>query len=273
MDRASVFGTEGRGFESLRAGHSFCLVWPWVALNGLVWLRCGVSPSRPFVERLDRGRAELINASPPGRLINYSLFGSALNGLEWLCVALRGEDARLACLSACFFFSLRTLDRPLDSDRWSSRKFIYKCSRLGDDCKLNFLVPLSVRPNLALAFGLHLADRCLCGGKSTNFFGFGFVRVCSGVRVCFGDDAALWLMGGALRRWGWRGFVAARGSLGSSDFCGAGWLSRHFQCLATFFDPYRGREIWALFRALAVRCHPGRVSHWTGMYRVVWIGL
>ncbi len=121
-----------------------------------------------------------------------------------------------------------------------------------------------------LAVGLHLSYRCLSGGKSTNFFGFGFVRVCSGVRVCFGDDAALLLIGGALRRWGWWGFVAARGSLCSSDFCGAGWLSRHLQCLATFFDPYRGREIWAFVRVLAVRSHPGRVSYFP--LRSGWFG-
>jgi len=46
--------------------------------------------------------------------------------------------------------------------------------------------------------------------------------------------------GGALRRREWRKFQFTRGSLRSSDFCGSGWLPRHFQCLATFFNPYRG---------------------------------
>ena len=45
----------------------------------------------------------------------------------------------------------------------------------------------------------------------------------------------------ALQCWCGRWFQFARGSRGDLDFCGSGWLSRHFQCLATFFDPYRGR--------------------------------
>ncbi len=58
-------------------------------------------------------------------------------------------------------------------------------------------------------------------------------------------------------------------------------LSRHFQCLAIFFDSYRGREIWALIPVLAVRSHPGRVSYfplrsgWFGFVRgfgFVWGG-
>ena len=68
----------------------------------------------------------------------------ALNGFALPCVAKTLGSRALEPVSV---FSLCSLDLPLDSDRWSSRKFNYKCSRLGGECKLNFRVPLSVRPN------------------------------------------------------------------------------------------------------------------------------
>jgi len=68
-----------------------------------------------------------------------------------------------------------------------------------------------------LAVGLHLAYRCLCGGKSTNFLGFGLVR---GFGFVSGEGAALWLMGGALRPCWWRGFRPRGGRFAPRIFAG-----------------------------------------------------